>query len=129
MTRFTCTCICGIEFKSRYSTSKYHTDTCRKKYVREREKRKKEQVKKFSKRKGDLKKVKIEIETKTTYLKKGDKFIPNWKRHGFKSKEEAMIKIIGDITALGFPNTVVTGKGESFTLNPSKNLIFKRKKK
>jgi len=83
---FKLTCIqCKKKFQSPVSRSKFCSPDCRIKYFR-LQKRKGEEITKLA-----VKGVRTEKKEVVTVK---SSFTPNWKRNGFKSKEEAMAHVI-----------------------------------
>jgi len=83
---------CGKKFQSSVSRSKFCSPACRVKYFRS-QKRKGEQVTKIAVK--NVKDAKGEKTTVKTSFKPVDKtFTPNWKRLGYKNKEEAVGHVI-----------------------------------
>ena len=132
---FTCSCIyCGESFEAQRSTAKFCKDSHRSAYAKKKEEKKLAQIPKLSEKIGDPGKLEEKIGPvpgeADEELARQHNFVPNWKEHGFRSKEEGVIKAIKGIAGLGFPNTLIMWKGEAFLLNPSKDLLpFEKRKK
>ncbi len=138
---FTCTCIqCNANFEAKRSTAKFCKPAHRVAFKRAKDQKKEGQIKKLAKKVTEgVPKVEIKDEVVIPLFKEKEEkferdrgFVPNWKRAGFKSKDEAMVKAISDIAGLGYPNTLILWKGEAFILNATKKPVIiekKRKKK
>jgi len=83
---------CGKKFQSPVSRSRFCSPACRVKYFRSQKKKGEEVTKLAVKGVRDSKGEKITV--KTSFRSVDKTFVPNWKRNGFKSKEEAMGHII-----------------------------------
>ena len=81
---------CNKEFKSSRPQSKFCSANCRVTFGRSKIQKKEDKVIELTDR-GD----RPIIETPATSNPDKKKFIPNWKRSGFKSKEDAVLHAIG----------------------------------
>jgi hypothetical protein len=95
---------CNGSFDSERPQSKFCSGKCRVNYSRQSQGKKAEVLKKITKEEvKKVEEIKVEIQAEVSCeanLQSSDSsFIPNWKRNGFNSKEEAMIKAINDVIA------------------------------